>query len=321
LYLNGEGVDQDYLKAYKLFKQAHDQGYNTLFEVPIKSSLETNDAFMILSMFTKVTEKGIDDLHYLIGSMYEFGMRCIKRDLCINHAAAIKWYLAASKIGDSRADFRLGMMHEEGKGVQENVNAAIRHYKKASIKGNSDASYRLGCLHSCSYIVTKDLILAFHYYTIASNLGHPQATKQLVLSTDDEDTDDKDLQIKVTEKTQVTMLEKVTETGLAMLQYQIGVWYESKKNHLRAFEWLRRAADIGVSDAYYRIGVFYEQGKIVKQDYTMAANMYYNATKKDHEDACYQLGLLYRYGNGIEINDLIAYCFFRRASDRGHINA
>jgi TPR repeat protein len=165
-------------------------------------------------MYIKVTERGIDNLHYLIGSMYELGMRATNRNLDINYTAAIKWYLDASNMGDSRVDYRLGMMHEEGKGVQKNLNTAINYYKKASITGNRDASYRLGRLYSSNDGATEDLILAFYYYTIASNLGHREATEKLVISADDEDilsnlSDFKgeDAQMEINEETKISMLE------------------------------------------------------------------------------------------------------------------
>jgi TPR repeat protein len=53
----------------------------------------------------------------------------------------------------------------------------------------------------------------------------------------------------------------------------------------------------------------------------MAANMYQKAVEKEHEDACYRLGQLYQYGNGVELDYLKAYQSYKKASDMGHVEA
>jgi TPR repeat protein len=86
-------------------------------------------------MFIYATQNGIDYLQYLIGSCYETGMYDFDRDkyaFDINYTRATEWYLAASNNGDSRADYRLGMMYEYGKVVDKSLDKAIHYYEMAS---------------------------------------------------------------------------------------------------------------------------------------------------------------------------------------------
>jgi TPR repeat protein len=53
----------------------------------------------------------------------------------------------------------------------------------------------------------------------------------------------------------------------------------------------------------------------------MAANMYRKAAEKEHEDACYRLGQLYQYGNGVDLNYLKAYQFYKKAQEMGQAEA
>jgi hypothetical protein len=190
-------------------------------------------------MFIYVTENGRDDLHYLIEYRYETGIDGInadKYDFDINFSKATNWYLAASNNGDSRADYRLGMMHEYGKDIDKNLDKAIHYYERASLKGNTDASYRLACFYLDGYGITQDLLKAFYYYTEASIEGHEQATKALIIFEDFSsiylhfnDSHDVVAQICIYRETKVNMLEKATEEGYTQLQYQIGIWYDKKK--------------------------------------------------------------------------------------------
>jgi TPR repeat protein len=51
----------------------------------------------------------------------------------------------------------------------------------------------------------------------------------------------------------------------------------------------------------------------------MAATMYQKSVEKEHEDTCYRLGQLYQYGNGVELDYLKAYRFYKKAEGLGHI--
>jgi TPR repeat protein len=331
IYLLGESIPKYYLQGYDLMKQASDKRCD-------KARLFFSDkgwhdqslplCSKIVNMFIYVTENDIYDLHYLIGYRYEIAQFDLYRGEYVfdrNYTKAIEWYLAASNNGDSRADHRLGIMHQYGIGVDENLDEAIHHYERASLKGNTDAVYQLACFYLEGYGVTQDLLKAFSYFTKASILGHEEASKALIISEDGNrilfHRNDLREKIAIKDETKVNMIEKATEEGYTPLQYQIGVWYEKNRNYSTAFKWLSRAANIGVTDAYYRVGVLYEEGRGLGQDYTMAANMFHKAAENEHEDACYRLGQLYQYGNGVELNYLKAYQFYKKAQEMGHAEA
>jgi TPR repeat protein len=333
-HLLGNNIPQDYLKGYDLMKRANDKGYSEarkIFKATMWNSLDMSSYFEIIDMFIYVTENDIDDLHYLIGYYYEtglydseFGGYYVDR----NYTEAAEWFLAASNNGDSRAAYRLGMMHEYGEGVYENMDKAIYYYEVAFSKGNTDAGYRLACFYLDGYGGTQDSLMAFYYYENASSLGHKEANKAVNIFKDfseiklyRDDLFDIDPQIYFSRRTQVNMLEKATEEGYTQLQYQIGVWYDENDDDSIAFKWLSRAANIGVTDAYYRVGVLYEEGRGVEQNYRLAADMYHKATEKEHEDACYRLGRLYQYGNGVGLNYLKAYQFYKKAQEMGQAEA
>jgi TPR repeat protein len=335
IYLHEESIPKDSLKAYDLMKRAYDKGDSEAKELFLDTTWNSPDVpnypKIIMNMFIDAAQNDINDLHYQIGYNYEIGIYDSDRDryaFDVNYTNATECYLVASNNGDSRADYRLGMMHEYGKGVNKILNKAIYYYERASLKENTRANYRLACFYLEGYGVTQDLLKAFHYFTKASIKGYIQASKALIISEDynviklyENDSIVNGIKMQFDEETKVNMLEKATEEGYTQLQYQIGVWYESKNDYSSVFKWLSRAANIGVTDAYYRVGVLYEEGRGVEQNYRLAADMYHKAAEKEHEDACYRIGRLYQYGNGVDLNYLKAYQFYKKAQEMGQAEA
>ena len=52
---------------------------------------------------------------------------------------ALDWYLKAAKKGNAGAEYKLGWMYEQGKGVTPIYEMALRWYRKAAAHGNKDA--------------------------------------------------------------------------------------------------------------------------------------------------------------------------------------
>ncbi|KAI8888312.1 HCP-like protein [Backusella circina FSU 941] len=320
--INRRGVNHDYIKIYNLIKQAKEKGLDSakmLFQIPMEYDFNIKDYYKLVEMFIDVTEEGIDDLNYHIGSIYEFGVTYFgsRQTVLKDYAEAGEWYSIASNNGDAKADYRLGMMYQHGKGVKANLKAGINYYNKASKKGNGDANYKLACFYFNGYGVTQDLLKAFHFYTMASTMGHKEATKVLnAFENYNKNGINPDILLK-----QIRMLEKATERGYTRLQYRLGLMYENDNDNSKAIRWFSLAADIGVTDAYYRLGVLYEEGRGIEQDYIMAANMYQKATGKEHIDAFFRFARLYQYGNGVKLDYLKAYQFYKKAADMGHLQA
>ena len=56
-----------------------------------------------------------------------------------NGVGADYWYRKAAEKGHSGAEYRLGWMYEQGKGVTPIYEMALRWYRKAAAHGNKDA--------------------------------------------------------------------------------------------------------------------------------------------------------------------------------------
>ena len=65
----------------------------------------------------------------------------------VNYKKAIEWYEKAAKQGHAGAQYNLGAMYDEGKGVDGNYKKAIEWYEKAAKQGHIRLSINLGVMY------------------------------------------------------------------------------------------------------------------------------------------------------------------------------
>jgi TPR repeat protein len=179
MYLEGRGVAQDYIKAYKYIAKAAEKGHHvskSLLVAPIKESIKNIDYSKVLRMFEAVTLKGIAFLEYNIGCFYENGFgdynsrRIIERDF----SKARYWYEQAEKKNNPEAIHRLGMLYQH-ENTHEDYEVAHRYFRKAVELEYLDSFYELAKLHLVGEGVTKNVKKAFNLFLGAASLGHPGA--------------------------------------------------------------------------------------------------------------------------------------------------
>lgn len=80
---------------------------------------------------------------------------------------AAAWYLKAAEQGNSDAQYNLGAMYEHGIGMPVNYSNAARWYLPTAEQGDIDALSNLGVLYQKGQGVTEDKILAMALYNIS----------------------------------------------------------------------------------------------------------------------------------------------------------
>ncbi len=77
------------------------------------------------------------------------------------------------------AQYFLGRMYSDGRGVEKNQAEGARWYRKAAEKGVHDAQYRLGQLYEAGEGVPMDMEYAFAWYGVAAHSGNVKAGEAL----------------------------------------------------------------------------------------------------------------------------------------------
>ena len=80
-----------------------------------------------------------------------------------------------------QANYYLGRIFQEGKGVAIDIQRALQHYRSASTQ-NADASYRAGYIYESGLNVAKNWPMAKSFYQSAADKGHRLAAMRLTWS-------------------------------------------------------------------------------------------------------------------------------------------
>ena len=79
--------------------------------------------------------------------------------------------------GSQLAQFELGNMYENGRGVLQDYAEAVRWYRLAADQGNANAQSNLGIIYEYGNSVLQDNVMAQMWYNIASANGHGKAAE------------------------------------------------------------------------------------------------------------------------------------------------
>ncbi len=195
-------------------------------------------------------------------------------------AEALKWYLKSAGQGYAAAQYWLGVMYDDGEGVDQDDDEALKWYRKAARQGDAAAQYSLGIMYQEGQGVEQDDAEALKWYRRAARQGYAHA------------------------------------------QYRLGVMYQEgqgvEQDDDEALKWYRKAAEQGDPDAQHALGVMYHEGQGVERDDAEAVKWHRKAAEQGDAAAQYRLGLQYKNGWGVTKDYVQAYIWFMVAADQGH---
>ena len=116
MYVNGQGVSQDYKEAIKWLLKSAEQK-NLTAQRLIRASYH--------KLHQEVAEQGDSYAQRFLGARYYLGLGVTQ-----DYAEAAKWYKKAAEQGDSVSQIILGAMYEKGKGISKDF---VEAYKWLSI--------------------------------------------------------------------------------------------------------------------------------------------------------------------------------------------
>ncbi len=85
-----------------------------------------------------------------------------------------KWFPLADR-GDAKAQYNLGVIHANGKGVPRNYEAAAKWYRKAAELGHAGAQFGLGSCYFLGRGVPENHVRACLWLILAKSGGHKKA--------------------------------------------------------------------------------------------------------------------------------------------------
>jgi len=117
---------------------------------------------------------GLVAVALFVGSMtahaddFDVGKKAyLRRD----YATAIRIFRQLADQGHADAQFSLGSMHDNGRGVPQDYKKAAKWYRKAADQGHADAQFFLGFMYANGWGVTQDYVQAHMWYNLATAGG------------------------------------------------------------------------------------------------------------------------------------------------------
>jgi len=95
---------------------------------------------------------------------------------------AVKWYRQAAEQGYAQAQYNLGVMYYNGRGVKQDDFEAVKWYRKAAEQGDADAQANLGSAYGAGRGVRQDYAEAVKWVKKAAENGSADGQFKLGLA-------------------------------------------------------------------------------------------------------------------------------------------
>jgi TPR repeat protein len=98
-----------------------------------------------------------------------------------DYQAAYEEWLPLAELGDAEAQFNLGVMYDEGAGIDHDLVKAASWYRKAADQGFLDAQTNLGMMYYEGQGIPRDHAEAAKWFKRAASQGDQEAVAYLKL--------------------------------------------------------------------------------------------------------------------------------------------
>ena len=92
-----------------------------------------------------------------------------------NYAAALREWRPLAEQGNASAQYNLGFMYSNGRGVPEDDTEAVRWYRLAAEQGDAKAQTNLGIMYANGRGVPEDLVAAYMWWNLSAAQGIEKA--------------------------------------------------------------------------------------------------------------------------------------------------
>jgi TPR repeat protein len=226
---------------------------------------------------------------------------------------AARIFTSEARSGKEAAQFALGILYQEGKGVERSIDTAISWYQKGAEQGHSPSCYNLALL-----LLEDPSMLAkgAQWMLRAAEEGSEMAQ----LAMGDLYIEGRGVARNVREGIQ--WIRKAHEAGLAEATFKLGILsergVEQEANSKMALAFFEQAAKAEYLPAMLYLGAKWRSGQGGPPDYAKAREWYRKAAVDYHSGAG-QLGIgeMCEQGLGAKANPEEALKWYRQAAESG----
>jgi TPR repeat protein len=185
-----------------------------------------------------------------------------------NHRTAVQWFRKAAEQGNAEAQYRLGLMYADGDGVAKDSAEAMEWLKKAAEQRHGRAQFFVGYMYGHGLGVSQDYVQGLIWVTISHLNLEDEALRELAKSTASEFA--AELTPEQKQRALPLLYQQAAEQGDVGSEFLLGMMYvtgqDVPQDVTRGVKWLVRAAEHGHTKAQLSLSMMYETGEGVPRD-------------------------------------------------------
>ena len=233
------------------------------------------------------------------------------RGLERNSKQAFQLFERAAAKGHAEAGNLLGYFYEHGIGTRVNLEQAAAAYKRGAEAGSARARTNLGWFYENGIVVGKDSAVAADWYKQAADQGLAAAHANLASLYETGNGVDRNPVIAI------ALYERAMAGGVASAALRLGRLLEARGNVAGATEHYVTAANAKVPEADLAAGRLLVAADNPRRDVGMGVRLLEQAAARDTLDAALLLANLFDKGIGVKADAPRAANYFQRAAVLG----
>lgn len=265
---------------------------------------------MLRSLFHYlVLKSGLLDIYW--HSTFQKGLQLYKNK---HYEDAFKIWEPIAKQGHTAAQCNLGLIYQDGLGINQDYSKSIEWYLKAAKQRHAIAQCNLALIYERKGAY-RNLSEAIKWFTMSAEQGHIPAQFNLAGLYEAENNYSAALK----------WYEKAANQGDDTIQAILAtIYYNGKgvpQNYSKAFQWYSKAAEQGHVEAQVMLASMYETGEGIKQDYKEALKWYIKAAEQGHIESQFKLGNIFYNGENVPQNFQEASKWYTKVALQGRAEA
>jgi len=274
------------------------------------------------SAFLAAADAGAADAWYYLGRI------AYQRS---DYARAAACFETGAERGSELARFNLGILYENGEGVNEDYDKAMALFQEAVDRGCIEANCGLGDLHQNGGGVEPDSARALEYFRLTAESNDPEWAVYAQLSIGEiyasdapgigPDSEQADIWLAKAMEGETALAEAGHPYHRFLMGYFCYTGRNVEQDYAAALTWFRSAAEVGSARAMYHLGYMYSKGHGVEESQEECMNWYLQSAEAGYPTSMYNVARRYETGNGVEQDLEAALEWYKKAADAGHEKA
>ncbi len=236
-----------------------------------------------------------------------------------DYISALSLWSPLAAEGNSAAQYSIGLLYDQGKGVKKDPQRALKYFQSASDQDLAVAQYYLGMKYFAGLDVTKNMTKAHHLLNKAAQSDYLNAQFQLA-NIYDQNGKQQDLKLAT------RWFTRAAENGYGPAQHSLAARFLTGRgtalNLKQGIFWLEKAAEQRDPDAMRDLGFMYYKGMGVDKDFHQARDLLIPPAEEGSGLALFVLGEIYTTGgHGIRKDLYQAKKWFQRSKNAGYKEA